>query len=134
MTVVRIFNFKFAHINAHWVNIRYIWGIYRVRIVYICIVRIFITKHLPAGRYGNFIPVFYNFIFLKISIIVLKVPFTIKKCISTFIFRNVVCTLWHTIFLDTSQIFIKTHKIFLSIYNYFAKNTFNNKTDMLYCL
>jgi len=72
---------KKSSVYTQRVIIRHIRRIYRIRIIYIRIIRFFITSHLPAGRHRNLVPLCNLFRTVNISCKIPEIPLAIQQLI-----------------------------------------------------
>lgn len=99
---------KAALVNAHRVNIGHIGRVAGVRIIYICIIGLFIALCLPAGRN------LYGLPFLNISGFIAvfkkgKAPLAVKRAENALPLGNIPAAGFEPVFTGFLRIFINAH-------------------------
>ena len=99
---------KAALVNAHRVNIGHIGRVAGVRIIYICIIGLFIALCLPAGGHLNSFP----FLYITCLIAVFKkgkAPLAVKRAENALPLGNIPAAGFKPVFTGFLRIFINAH-------------------------
>ena len=143
-------------VYTHGIIVGNEWGIHRVRIIYVCVVGLLVSRHLPAGRHVHLIPLGYHVGTVDISRIISEIPLSVKENVKIRrgfitsqrlfkgVIRDIVRSWGQSVLVDTAQIFIFSHigppKVYnrnhyitaVSFFQRFSENFAKQKTRFLH--